>query len=212
MAKTQSNIKEVIDTPKPTIDQKKQRLLWIGGGVLVLLALVAYQFKGQLVVAMVNGKPIMRATYIKALEAKGGKTILNQLITDQLIKDEANKKQLTIPPEKIDEQINTITENLKTQGSDLTTALAGEGMTLADLRTQIMMNQLVATLTASEAAVTDEEVQQYIKDNKITLSATKDKADETVKLVKQQLAQQKQQENVNNWVQGLMKKADIQYW
>jgi hypothetical protein len=208
--KTDSEITKDQPTPKNIYTP---RLFMIAGGVLLVLGLVAYQFKGQFISAMVNGKPITRASYIKALESQGGKQVLTQLITEQLITDEAFKKNLTIPPDEITAEVATITENLKTQGQELNQALTEQGMTMKDLEHQIMMRKLVASLTADQATVSAEEIAKYITENKKSLPSAKEATQSEIEaMVKKQLTQTKQQTVVNTWLADLEKNADIQYW
>jgi hypothetical protein len=195
--------------PKPAV---KRPWLFIGLGVILVLAILGYVFKNQFIVVVVNGKPITRAEYIKTLETQGGKQVLNRMITERLVMAEAQKQNLTVPQTVIDSEITKIEGNIKAQGMTLDQALAEQNMTLADLQKQIMIRQLVTDLTASQAAVTDADVQKYLTDNKDKLPTGKNAPKDIETLVRQQLEQTKQQTVADAWLKELQSQANIQYW
>ena len=190
----------------------KRPWLFIGLGMLLVLAILGYLFKNQFVVVVVNGKPITRAEYVKTLENQGGKQVLNRMITERLVMAEAQKQNLSVPQTTIDGEIAKIQDNIKAQGMTLDQALAEQNMTLADLQRQIMIRQLITSLTASQAAVTDADVQKYLTDNKDKLPTGKDAPKDIETLVRQQLVQTKQQTVSDAWLKELQSKANIQYW
>lgn len=192
---------------------KNPKALALVGGILLALLLVAYNFKSQFVIAWVNGKPITRAEYVKALENRGGKQMLDQMINETLILDAAVRQNVSIPPEVVSQEVAKITESLKSQGQELNQALADEGMTLADLEHQILIQKLITTLTAEQTRVSDEEIAQYIKDNQKTLPRDKNTTDAEInQMVREQLEQTKQKTVINSWLADLNKNANVQYW
>ena len=177
---------------------------------LVILAL-AYVFKGTFIVATVNGELVPRSEYIKALEAQGGQEILDNLIIERLILQEAKKLGITIPQEEIDEQIGSIEQNFTSQGQDLDTALAERDMTRADLQRQIRVSKLVETISTQNVTISDEEVAQYIASNAAQLEDLESE-EGFEDMVKDQLIQEKSQEATQSWIETIQNQADINYW
>lgn len=187
---------------------KKQFLLIL---TAILLALVLYRFKGVIVAASVNGAPISRLAVLRELEKEGGKSVLNTLITNALILQEAKKQNVTVSPQEISDQVTKISDNLKKQGQDLDNALAMQGMTRSDLDTQIKLQILVQKMAASGITITDTEAQDYFKQN--SSSYPKGTKFEDVKdQIKQDLTQQKASEAINTWITSLKTKAKINYF
>jgi parvulin-like peptidyl-prolyl isomerase len=186
-----------------------KRKLLVGGTALVVAAFVGgYFLKGYFVAATVNGSPISRFAVIGELEKRGGPSILDNLINDKLIRQDAMKKNITVSKAEIDAAIATIETNLKSQSQDLNTALAAQGMTLKDLRDQITLQKLLEKLLADKITVTDDEITKYITDNKISIPAGSDEAN-TKSIIKQQIVQEKLGQEVQPLLDELKKAAKI---
>ena len=138
--------------------------------VVVLSALV-YVGKGLLIAATVDGRPISRLAVIQKLEKASGKTLLNSLITEKLIQNEAKAKKIAVSDDEVNAVIKGIEDQLAAQGGTLDAALAAEGMRLNDLKKQIILQKELEKLVADKINVTDEEVAQYIKDKEISVPA-----------------------------------------
>ncbi|PIU74951.1 MAG: hypothetical protein COS76_03380 [Candidatus Portnoybacteria bacterium CG06_land_8_20_14_3_00_39_12] len=177
--------------------------------VLVIGGLVFY-YKDILVAATVNGSPISRLAMIRQLEKSAGKNMLEDLITKKLINDEAVKAHITIGEDAINATVQETKTQLEAQGQTLEDALAAQGMTQADLREQIVIRKQLEQLLADKIQVSDDEIQQYIKDNQVTIPAGKEA--EYQKQIKDQLQQQKLSSEAGAFVESLKLKASIHYF
>ncbi len=84
-------------------------------------------------------------------------------------------------------------------------------MSLDELKEQMKMQKIVEQLAAGSVVVTDEEVKEYLDKNVDFLP--KDATPEELQItVKGQLEQQKQNEQVQKWIQALQEKANITYF
>lgn len=178
----------------------------------VLLALVLYHFKSLFVAASVNSQPISRFAVIKELEKEGGKSVLDNLVTNSLVLQEAKKEKVTVTEAEITAQINKITDNLKSSGQDLDSALAAQGMTKADLHDQVKLQLLVQKMAGKDITVSDQEISDYFKQNQSTYPKGQ-KLDQTLKdQIKDTLTQQKTTDAIQTWIASLKSKAKIQYF
>ena len=191
---------------------KKPKPLYIAIGVAVILIIVALFFaKGPLVAATVNGSPISRWSVIKELEKQGGKQALEAIIDKKLIETELNKQKITATKEEVDAEIEKIKAQVASQGGTLEAALAQQGMTEEKLREQITIQKKLEKLLADKVAITDAEVDTYIKDSKAT--PPKDvKMEDFRKQISDQLKQQKFQQEAQKWVSDLTASAKIEYY
>ncbi len=170
----------------------KSRLIFIP--LIVLVAVVLYRFKGIAVAATVNGK-----------------SVLDSLVTNQLIRQEAQKQKIVVTPEQVSTQIDQITKNLETQGQTLDSALQGQGMTRKDLDDQIKLQIMVQQMAGKGIEVTDKEIEDYFTQNKdsypkgTTLDSVKDQ-------IKSSLTQQKTSQAITTWLSELKTKAKINYF
>lgn len=186
-------------------------------GIIVLVILVValgiglFFAKGLFVVAMVNGSPVSRLSVVKQLEQQGGKAALESLIDKKLIEAELKKQNIVIDEKAVDEQITTIETQIVAQGSTLEAALMQQNMTEDDLREQITIQKKLEKLLADKIVVSDADVNTYITDNKIV--APKELATETFKQqVKDQLKQQRFQQEAQAWLSSLKEHAKITHF
>lgn len=181
-------------------------------GVVALLILVALFFaKGLFVAATVNGSPISRLSVIQELEKQGGKQTLEAIIDKKLIETELNKQKITVTKEEVDEEIKKIEAQVASQGGTLEMALTTQGMTIEKLREQITIQKRLEKLLADKVAVTEAEIDAYIKDSKAT--PPKDmKMEDFRKQTSDQLKQQKFQQEAQKWMSDLTASAKIKYY
>ena len=191
---------------------KKPKPLHIAIGVAVILIIVALFFaKGLFVAATVNGSPTSRLSVIAELEKQGGKQALEAIIDKKLIETELNKKGVSASKEEVDAEIEKIKTQVASQGGTLEAALAQQGLTEEKLREQITIQKKLEKLLADKVAVSEAEIDAYIKDSKATLP--KDvKMEDFRKQISDQLKQQKFQQEAQKWVSDLTTNAKIKYY
>lgn len=187
----------------------KNPRLWVGVGVVVLAGLLFF-YKGLVIAATVNGQPISRIAVISQLEKQGGKQALSNLIVENLVRQDAQKKHITVSQSDIDGQLNKIEGQLKGQGVTLDDALAAQGLTRADLTSQLQLQGMLTKLVGP-VQVSDADVQSYIDKNKDTLPTNLSDADLKAQ-VKSQLEQQALQQKEQAYVANLQKQAKISYF
>ena len=161
-------------------------------------------------VAVVNGKGISRITYIKKLEKNDSKQLLEQMITENLIWGEANKKGIKIDKSVIDEEIKKIEEQIISQGQTLELALSSRGMSRKDLEDQISLQKIVERLSATETQITQAQIDEFLKTNKDQLPAKSTK-DELQKIAKDELERQASEDAITAWLEKIKKEAKIIY-
>lgn len=178
--------------------------------VIVVLGVLAYVYKGLFIAATVNGSPISRLAIIQKLEKASGKSLLDSLITEKLVQDEASAKKIIISDDEINAEIKKIEDQIVAQGGTLDAALGAQSMSRDDLKKQIVFQKEVETLVADKINVSDEEVAQYIKDNKISIPEGQEAA--TEEQIKNDLRNQKLNTEAQTLITTLKAKAKIQYF
>jgi len=178
--------------------------------VIIALGVLAYFYKGLFIAATVNGSPISRLAIIQKLEKASGKNLLDSLITEKLIQDEANAKKITVSNDEINGEIKKIEDQITAQSSTLDAALAAQGMTMEDLKKQIILQKEVEKLVADKINVTDEEVAQYIKDNQVSIPKGQEAT--TTAQIKNELRNQKLNTEAVALITTLKSQAKIRYF
>jgi foldase protein PrsA len=178
---------------------------------LILVGGILFYFKGLFIVATVNGQPVSRIALIQELEKRNGKQMLSSLVTQILIEQEAQKQNINVSQEEIDNEVKKVEEGLKKQGQSLDAALSVQGLTKDDFISQINLQKLVEKILAKDIKVTDKELSDYIEKNKDSIP-TDLKPEEVTASARQQLEQQKLSTKAQPWIEGLQTKAKINYF
>jgi len=178
--------------------------------VIIVLGALLYYFRGLFVAAVVNGQPISRLSVIQQAEKQSGKQTLDTLVRDALIEQEAKKEGVTVSDQDVNSQITTLQSNLQKQGQNINDVLATQGMTMDDLRNLIRLDQLVQKMVGKNIKVSNQEVTDYINQNKASLP--NESQAQLEKDAKAQLLQQKTNAAVQTWLTNLQNKANIVYF
>jgi hypothetical protein len=179
-------------------------------GVVIVVLILAYVFKGQFIAASVNGSLISRHAVIAELEKVSGKNALESLITEKLINAEADKKGVKVTADEIAAEIKTVETQIKAQGGTLEAALAAQGMTREVFEKQILINKKLEKLLADKITVTDAEIKQFITDNKVAVPAGQEATYNAQ--VKTQIQQQKMSTEASALIASLRAASKINYF
>ncbi len=177
--------------------------------IIVILAL-AYIYKGLFIAATVNGSPISRLAIIQKLEKANGSSTLDSLITEKLIQDEARAKGVAVSDDEANAEIKKIEDQISAQGSTLGAELATQGMSMDDFKKQVILRKEIGKLLGDKINVTDQEVEKYISDNKVTIPSGQEATARGE--IKSNLINQKLNTEAPILIKDLKTKAKIQYF
>ena len=176
--------------------------------ILAIIALFAllYFKKSWLVVAWVNNRPITRFEFNHQLEQQYGKKVLESLINQKLINQEAKKQKINITDEQIQESIDKIEKSLSGQIS-LDDALKAQGITREQLKSDMKLQLTIEKLVSQGIEISDEEIAEYFKENKELFTATEEgkQKEEAIN----NLRQQKINKKFQGWLENLHNTAKI---
>jgi len=186
------------------------KILGIVFGTLAL-ALVLYYFKGYVVAGVVNGKSISRARVVSELERRSGQQVLEGLVNQTLIDQEAKKRGIVVTRQELEEDVKKIEDNMKSQGSTLETALIQQNLNREQFLVILTTNKKLEKLIADKANVTDEEVTAYLNTNKDSFPEDTDPT-----ALREQIKTFLQQQKVDSESQKLFTElraaAKVLYW
>lgn len=192
MAKTKKTVK--ITKPKFSLSTlsnfKKIKLsdkrIYLAILVLGLILLISYK-KSWFVAAMVNNTPITNFELLSRVNQQYRSQVLNQMINEKVILDEANKKHITITDKEINDRITQL-EGSVGGGQMLDNLLAQQGMTRTEYKRQLLVQMSFEKMYEGEATISAEEVTKFIETNKDQLQATDSASQikEATDLIKQQ--------------------------
>lgn len=153
----------------------KSSKLWMGVSLvlLVLLAGVSVYAIGKgpsdPVVATVNGVNITKSKLFDEMIASGGSQILDNMINEELVRQEADKAGVAITDADLDQELATLKKSFSSD-EEFDMAMAQSGMTMDNLKRQMAMTLRMKKLLEPKTDVTDEEVQTYYEQNKESMA------------------------------------------
>lgn len=199
-------------SPKLTIEfNEKTKKIIIVFLAFLALAFLIFNFKHLFIAAMVNNQPITRYALDRELEKQGGQQVLENLITQALILQEAKKQGIEISEEEIKGKMAETEEQVEAQGSDLDTLLESQGLTREYLEEQIRIQLIIEETVGKDISITDEEIEDYFEGNKdyfgedVLFEEVKDQLEE-------ELRQTKLTEEYQLWLEELKQQASIHYF
>jgi hypothetical protein len=221
-AKTKSTIKAVSKSTQQPNTKKTSTKSDKNGTLLIVIFLLfilcglflAYMSRYALVASIVNGVEIKKSAVLNQLENAQGKQALDTLIVKELLMQEATKRKITVSDSEIDEELNKIKDQLSQQGQKLEDVLATQGMSFESVRSEIRYQKLLEKLLADSITVSEEEITNFINENKAQLPESKTGTD-TAALrdsIRSQLKSQKIGTQAQTFIEELKKNAKIQYF
>ena len=178
------------------------------GLIVALAAANVYQaVKPGPAVAKVNGAAISRKDYDKAVAAQDGQQVLDNLINDRLVKQDAAKKHVSVSTDEVDAKLKEIKGQIGTE-EQYKQALSAQHITELSLRDSIRNFLLLQKLTADRNQVSDADVQTAYSQGKDTEYQGKS-LDDVKDQIKSQLTQDKQQQAQSSYLDDLKKNAKI---
>lgn len=189
---------------------KNNRKVIMAVVVVLVLGALAYYGRGWVIAATVDGTPIARLSVISLLEKQSGKNALDLLINKMLIEKEAKAKNITVSNDELIQSVKDIESEITAQGGTLQTYLKQNGIAESEFRKQVTVQKELEKLLGDKIQVTDQEVEQYIATNKVTLP--KGQEDISKKQIASQLQQQKLSQEAPKFLSDLKAAADINYF
>ena len=177
---------------------------------IIAVAGLGYYYRGFFVAASVNGEFISRFSVIRELEKRSGKAALEGLVVENLILAEIEKNGVAVGNEEIDAEVKKLEEQMAATGQNLDTLLAQEGSTRDDMKKQISIRKGVEKLLSDKLAVSDTEIDEYIKTNSVPVP--KEGIPEFREQIKGQLRGQKFNTEASAWLEALKSNSSIKYF
>jgi len=179
--------------------------------VILLLAVVAgllfRKYKSWFIVASVNGQPIWRVELTSRLVSRFGNQLLEQIVGEKLVLQEAAKQNLTISSTEIDGRLAEIKKTLPGSMS-LEDSLKLQGVSTTDFMNQVRLQMLVDKMLANEVSVSATEVDDFMKNNSASLTASTD-AEKRVQ-AEQEVHNNKLSQKFSEWFTKLKEAAKVQ--
>lgn len=161
--------------------QHKQKTVIIIAALVVVVAIIAFVWPqlggknansaggpglpdGDDVVAVVNGTEITKNDLYQAMFERYGEQAIDQLITEILIEQEAERHNIQVGDDEIEAEIDAMAGQYGGRET-LEMLLSQSGSSLEAFKRDIRLNLYVERILADEIEVTDDEVREYYENN-----------------------------------------------
>lgn len=208
--KTQKfSLKKYFSGIKNNLQKNKKLYLRYGAIIVVVILIGAFAFlkKNWFVAAIVNGQPITTVEFYQNLKDQNGKEVLEQIIRNKVIMQEANKKGINVDNSEINKKLAEIEKQVG--GKDqLKAALEARNITDKAFKDQIKIQIIVEKLLSKDTAVSDKEIDDYITNNPSDPNVALEKGPDREE-IKKQLSSQKLNDKFETWYLKLEKNSNI---
>lgn len=215
-AKTTSVAPQTAATPTttPAFSVPKLSTNFLLGFAIVVLSgialfLVAQRYRGLLIAGTVNKTPITRWELNKVLTNRYGDAVLEELVNNELLTQEAAKQGITITDEDLANERQSLVDSLGGE-ENLASALTQYGLSEADLSDQLRLKLTQDRLSDKlfDVNITDEEIAEYFEANQAMYEGVE--LDQVREEIKQGLTQQQLQQEFYAWFDQLKSEAQIE--
>ena len=185
--------------------KKLRRFVYLFLTVLVF-GFLFYRFRDRFIAGMVNGEPIFRFQLSQRLNSQYGRTVLQDLIVEKLIYQEAKTRKISLSPEEFSSAIEKLEKQLG-EGTKIESVLALQGIDKTTFEQQLRLQLLVRKIMESRISISETEITDYIKENKAQMEVTSE-ADLSAE-AKNSLLDEKISAEINPWISTLLEKSRI---
>lgn len=201
-AETETPVNET-SSKAPFISKRVLFLVPVIVGVGIVLFLLYKYF----VIAWVDYTPVLRTKFYEQLEAKYGAELKDQMITEQLILNEAKRRNVSVSEEEVSAEVKKL-EDQQGGADKLTQILQFQGISMEELRKQLMFQSLIKKMFGENINITDEEINKYIAENESLRgaaaneqsSSANDQGDRLREQAREQLQLEKIGQAFNTWL------------
>ncbi len=175
--------------------------------ILIGLGAILYLNKDWFVAGTVNGKPVLASEVNQRLNDTYRTQVLNQIINEKIIEQEAQSKGVSISDDVVNSKIKEIEDQYG--GADtFNSLLSQQGVTRDQFTKQTKLQLVVENLYKDSLNPTEEEIQKFMEENSSLPEATEPA--KFRELASSQIKQQKLSEVFSQKFQELRSSANIQ--
>ncbi len=146
----------------------KQAIYFAIGIIVASAIFLMVGFNKEEVVATVDGTEIEQDALYEQMVKTSGAEALDIMISNEIIRQEAEKADIEITQEELDAELAEYEEQYG-GAEGFAAALEGSGLTKEDLEEEMKNFLRIEKLIGPEIEITDEAIETYFKENKETL-------------------------------------------
>lgn len=178
---------------------------------VLTLVLVGCSDKESRVVGTVNDIEITESQLNDALQSQYGTEVLEQLMANEIIKQEAKKKKVKISDKELEEEYKIYASYYGGE-EELLESIKTYNATKEDILADIEIYLLTVKVMEESITITDEEVQAHYEENKANYVSDEDEQlpfDQVKEEVKQALLEERIDTEYDTWLDEKFEEYDV---
>lgn len=140
-----------------------------------------------------------------------GKQMMNELVAQSLIKQEAKLQNIAVSKEELDKEVNAMKQQIGTDQA-FHDYLSSMGMNEQKLREKMEVLLTRDKLLDKAFPVTEEQIQEYYNANKDQMGSPVPALDKVREQIKSVLADQNRSENYSKWMETIEKNHKVEWY
>ncbi|WP_066633039.1 peptidylprolyl isomerase [Desulfolucanica intricata] len=116
-------------------------------------------------VATVNGESINKEELYEAMVDQNGQQVLNYLITEKIVNQEAKKQNISISEADLNKELEKVKEYYGSE-ENFNQYLEQSGISLEDLKEDLAINLKIEKLLEPQISIKEDEIKEYFEANK----------------------------------------------
>ncbi|SFE83327.1 foldase protein PrsA [Paenibacillus catalpae] len=162
------------ETPAQGAGGRSGGKAWIAVSAILAIVLIIVLIKppfggGTEAVATVNGVKITKDKLYDSLVDQGGKSTLDNMITQELIDQAAEDAKVTVTEADVDKEIENLKKSFGSE-DEFNQTLAQYGMTVESLRQDAEVQVKIRKILEPQVTVTDDDIKKFYDENKASMS------------------------------------------
>lgn len=178
-------------------------------GLAVLGVSQAKEKTTDQVLGKVGTATISQSQLYDAMKVKAGKSVMSNLLTAELVKQETAAKGVTVTDQELDKLINPIKEKLGTP-EKFQEYLKGKKLDEQGLRDKTKLLLLRDKLFNQAYPVTEEQIKEYYEKNKEKLGKPAPTLEQARPDILEKVQDKNRRNHLEEWLDGLRKKYQVQ--
>ena len=139
-----------------------------------------------------------------------GKQMIQELVAQALIKQEAKLQNITVAPEEMDKEIDSIKQQIGSEQA-FQDYLKNMGMNEQKLREKLSILLTRDKLLDKAFPVTEEQIKQYYEENKASMGSPAPELDKVKEQIKAALVDRNRGENYNQWLNSIQANHKVEW-
>jgi hypothetical protein len=185
----------------------KRLLKYLYTAIAIIIMVLLYK-RGIVAPLFVNGEAVTFGEIVKVISKDDG-SYLDQLIAEKVIQFEANKRNIEVQKEEVEQEMLRIEREALDNGITLIQLLKEKDSSIAELEKNTKTRLMLYKILSEDVEITEWEIDNYIRENNEFLKEGEEEVirDEVIRI----LLDEKVSEMYETWIREAKAESEVNY-